>query len=99
MVTIMLARCADLCTIATMMMTDDQIASLIRDLATARGWSESYAARRATGSGDTLDRIERGVSLTMRRANRVMVNIARLWPDDQPMPQSIAAIHLTGRAA
>ena len=96
---IVLAWCADLCTIITMMVTDDQIAGLIRSLAAARGWSESYAAKRATGSGDTLDRIDQGIGLTLRRANRIIARVADLWPDGEPVPPEIQSARPTERAA
>lgn len=73
----------------SVLMTDAKLASLIRSFAAARGYSESYAARVATGSGDTLDRIERGGTLTLHRANIVVAKISSLWPADLPWPADI----------
>lgn len=80
------------------LMTDEDVAALIRAFAAARGCSESYAAKLAAGSGDTLERIARGNTLTIARAHRIVAAIARLWPDGQPMPPVVAAAQLTGRA-
>lgn len=69
--------------------TEDRIADLIRAYARTRGCSESYAAKLTTGSGDTLDRIDRGVGLTLRRADRIVRKISALWPADLPWPADV----------
>ena len=71
------------------MLTETDIASLIRALAEARGWKATYAARLATGSGDTLVRLDGGINLTLPRAAKIMGNIDRLWPSDTPWPEDI----------
>jgi len=71
------------------MLTETDIASLIRSLAKAKGWKDTYAARLATGSGDTLVRLDGGINLTLPRAAKIMNNISRLWPSDLPWPEDI----------
>jgi len=71
------------------MITETDISGLIRTLAKAKGWKETYAARMATGSGDTLARWDGGVDLTLRRAKKIMNNIAALWPSDLDWPENI----------
>lgn len=38
------------------------------------------ASRKATGSGDTVARLEGGIGLTLRRANQVIETCGELWP-------------------
>ena len=71
------------------MITDQHIASLIEQLAAARGWKLTHASRMATGSGDTVSRIQGGINLTMRRANAIIVRCSELWPADWPWPDGI----------
>ena len=75
------------------MFTEQSISKLIRTFAAAHGFSDSYAARLVAGSGDTLDRLDAGMGMGLRRANRIVQNIADrwgvdddLWPDDIPRP-------------
>lgn len=72
--------------IITHMITEQSVANLIRKLATARGWSVTYAARRVSGNGDTVSRIEAGIGLTLRRANQIIAKASDLWPDDAEWP-------------
>lgn len=71
------------------MLTETDIARLIRALADAKGWKATYAARLATGSGDTLVRLDAGINLTLPRAAKIMNNISRLWPSSVPWPEDI----------
>ncbi|MDE2758118.1 MAG: hypothetical protein OXU26_05100 [Acidobacteriota bacterium] len=68
------------------MQVDRQIIALIRAFAAARDISVSYASMLLTGSGDTVKRIEGGMSLTSRRAERIVERAARLWPAGVPWP-------------
>ena len=72
-----------------MVNADRKIAELIRNYAAARAISVSYASRLITGSGDTVSRIERGTSLTARRAERIRQRASDRWPDDLPWPPEI----------
>jgi len=71
------------------MLNETDIAHLIRALAEAKGWKATYAARRATGSGDTLDRLDGGLGMTLTRASNIIKNISQLWPSDLPWPEDI----------
>ena len=71
------------------MLTEIDIARLIRTLAKAKGWKATTAARHMTGSGDTLARIEGGVRLTLGRAAKIMNNISVAWPSDLDWPSDI----------
>lgn len=71
------------------MITEQQIASLIEQLAAARGWKLTHASRMATGSGDTLARISCGTGLTIRRANAIIARCSELWPEATPWPDGI----------
>lgn len=68
---------------------EDEIASLVMDLAKARGWKLTHAARMATGSGDTVARIKGGVGLTIRRAKAIIQRCSDLWPEDAIWPDGI----------
>lgn len=72
-----------------MMHTDALIADLIRRYAAAAGIAETYAARRITGSGDTLARLDRGMSLTTRRAERIVQWLSDHWPESAEWPTDI----------
>ena len=66
------------------------MARLIRAWAAGRGISVSYASRLATGSGDTVVRIEeRGMSLTARRARRIIEYLSDHWPEGLEWPPDV----------
>lgn len=71
------------------MLTENTIAKLIEKLAEVRGWELSYAARMASGSGDTLARIAGGIGLTIRRANAIIARCSELWPEGCDWPSDI----------
>ena len=71
------------------MLDDAQIAVAIRSFAAASGQSVTYAAKRATGSADTVARIDSGTSLTLRRATRIVQWLSDHWPADLPWPDGI----------
>lgn len=71
------------------MISETDIADLIRTLAKATKRKPTTMARLVTGSGDTLDRINGGLSLTLTRARRIMSNISAAWPSDLPWPEDI----------
>jgi len=81
------------------MLTETQIAELIAQLAKARGWKITHAARMASGSGDTVSRIEGGVGLTIRRANAIIEKCSELWPIGEPWPKAIPRPTLKKRVA
>ena len=65
------------------------LVTLIRDFAAARGLSVSYASRLLTGSGDTVDRISAGASITARRAETILRRASEGWPDGFDWPVGI----------
>ena len=72
-----------------MVQIDKQIAALIRSFAELREISVSYASMLLTGSGDTVKRIEGGMSLTGRRAKKITETAAGYWPAGLPWPEEI----------
>ena len=68
---------------------DRSIVTLIRIYAAASGISVSYAAKVITGSGDTVSRIEAGMSLTCRRAEKIINELSVRWPTNVEWPQGI----------
>ena len=71
------------------MLSDTRIAAMLRSCAAAAGMSESYVARLASGSGDTLTRLDGGMSLTARRAGRIVQWLSDHWPLDAEWPADI----------
>ena len=63
--------------------------TLIRSFAAARGISVSYASRLLTGSGDTVDRVAAGASITARRAETILRRAAERWPAGRAWPAGI----------
>ncbi len=78
---------------------DRSVVTLIRIYAAARGISVSYASKVTTGSGDTVDRIEAGTSLTGRRAEKIINELASRWPPNVEWPRSIPRPALPKEAA
>ena len=72
-----------------MVHSDRLLISLIHAFADARGLSVSYASRLLTGSGDTVDRITAGASITARRAETILRRAAQSWPADRAWPAGI----------
>ena len=63
-----------------MVHSDEMLITLIRSYAAARGLSVSYASRLLTGSGDTVDRVAAGASVTARRAETILRRASERWP-------------------
>ena len=74
-----------------MVHTDRLLITLIRSYAAARGISVSYASRLLTGSGDTVDRVTAGASITARRAETILRRASQRWPDGRAWPTDIPA--------
>ena len=72
-----------------MVHSDRLLISLIHAFADARGLSVSYASRLLTGSGDTVDRVTAGASITARRAETILRRAAQNWPADRAWPAGI----------
>ncbi len=72
-----------------MVHSDRLLVTLIHAFADARGLSVSYASRLLTGSGDTVDRVTAGASITARRAETILRRAAQAWPADRAWPAGI----------
>ena len=72
-----------------MVHSDRLLVTLIHAFADARGLSVSYASRLLTGSGDTVDRVSAGASITARRAETILRRASQNWPADRPWPAGI----------
>ncbi|MDE0050434.1 MAG: hypothetical protein OXO52_11650 [Rhodospirillales bacterium] len=68
---------------------DELLITLIRSFAAARGISVSYASRLLTGSGDTVDRVAQGASITARRAETILRRASERWPPGRDWPAGI----------
>ena len=75
--------------ICLMVHGDQLLITLIRSYAAARGISVSYASRLLTGSGDTVDRVTAGASITARRAETILRRASQTWPADRAWPADI----------
>ena len=72
-----------------MVHSDRLLITLIRAYADARGLSVSYASRLLTGSGDTVDRVAAGASITARRAETIVRRASQLWPAGRAWPADL----------
>lgn len=72
-----------------MVHSDQLLVTLIHAFADARSLSVSYALRLLTGSGDTVDRVTAGASITARRAETILRRASQNWPTDRPWPAGI----------
>ena len=71
------------------MHSDQLLVTLIHAFADARSLSVSYASRLLTGSGDTVDRVTAGASITARRAETILRRASQNWPADRAWPADI----------
>ncbi len=72
-----------------MVHADAQIKHLVEAFAAAHGIAASYSSRILTGSGGTLNRISGGMSLTSRRAAKIVQGASNNWPADLAWPSDI----------
>ena len=72
-----------------MVHSDQLLVTLIHAFADARSLSVSYASRLLTGSGDTVDRVTAGASITARRAETILRRASQNWPADRAWPADI----------
>ncbi len=72
-----------------MVHSDRLLVTLIRDFAAARGLSVSYASRLLTGSGDTVERVNGGMSITGRRAETILRRASESWPAGLAWPAGL----------
>lgn len=69
---------------------DEAVICLLEIYARETGLAETYVCRLLTGSGDTLSRMRGGMSMTGRRANRVIQAVSDHWPADLDWPADIS---------
>ena len=83
--------------------TARQLVTLVGLFAKHTGLSISTVSRHATGSGDTVARLQRGGAITTRRADRAFSFLSDNWPDgiawpaDVPRPVSSRGLPRRGR--
>ena len=75
--------------ICLMVHNDRLLVTLIRSYAAACGISVSYASRLLTGSGDTVDRVVGGMSITARRSETILSRASARWPAGLAWPAGI----------
>ena len=78
-----------------MVHSDQLLVTLIHAFADARGLSVSYASRLLTGSGDTVDRVTAGASITARRAETILRRASQNWPADRAWPAGTTTTRIT----
>lgn len=61
----------------------------VKSYAKASGCSVRTVATKATGSGDTFDRLERGCDITLGRANLIVQWLHERWPEGLDWPADI----------
>ena len=66
-----------------------QISELLRATAAELGVRPATASVRASGSGDTIARLESGCDITLRRASRIVQWCSDHWPPGRPWPSAI----------
>jgi len=83
--------------------TARQLVALVDLFAKHTGLSVATVSRHATGSGDTVARLQRGGAITTRRADRAFCFLFDNWPDgiawpaDIPRPVSSRGVSRRGR--
>lgn len=70
-------------------MTNEHILRLGRALAEHRGLKLSTISTYIAGSGDTLERLQRGRTMTIRRGEALLQKLSDRWPADLPWPPDI----------
>lgn len=82
-------------------MNSEALLTLARRYAARRAIALSTASTYITGSGDTFARLEKGRTITLRRAEVLLKTFSERWPQglewpaDIPRPQRAAAGDLT----
>ncbi len=72
-----------------MISTERCLIALCKIFARHKQRSLSTISRLATGSGETIARLERGGAITTRRADRAVRYLAERWPADLDWPADI----------
>ncbi len=69
--------------------TADRLVSLTELFAKHTGRSVSTVSRHATGSGDTVARLQRGGTITTRRVDRALRFLSDNWPETVGWPADV----------
>ena len=70
-------------------MFSEWIIRLSEQLSLHKGQKVSTISTYVAGSGDTVERLRRGHTMTERRAVRILSEISNLWPADLVWPADI----------
>ena len=70
-------------------MTSEHILRLAQALAEHRGLKLSTISTYIAGSGDTLERLQRGRTMTIRRGEALLQTLSDRWPAGLPWPSDI----------
>ena len=70
-------------------MISEHILRLGHALAEHRGLKLSTISTYIAGSGDTLERLRRGRTMTIRRGEALLQKLSDRWPADLPWPPDI----------
>lgn len=69
--------------------TSGRLVALMARFAKHTGLSISTVSRHATGSGDTVARLQRGGTMTIKRFDRAVGFLSDNWPDSVAWPADI----------
>ncbi|MFK5979731.1 MAG: hypothetical protein QM488_12685 [Rhizobiaceae bacterium] len=79
--------------------TADQIVELSKVFAVHTHRAETTVSRLATGSWDSIERLQAGKSITTRRAEKTIQWFSDNWPDDLCWPEDIVRPEKKRKAA
>ena len=69
--------------------TAGRLVALMGQFAKYTGLSVSTVSRHATGSGDTVARLQRGGTMTIKRFDRAVRYLSDNWPDSIAWPADV----------
>ena len=72
-----------------MVNTAARLISLMSQFAKHTGLSVSTVSRHATGSGDTVARLQRGGTITIKRFDRAVRFLSDNWPESLAWPADV----------
>ena len=79
--------------------TSGRLVALMGRFAKYTGLSISTVSRHATGSGDTVARLQRGGTMTIKRFDRAVRYLSDNWPDSIAWPADVPRPHSSRRAS
>ena len=81
-----------------MINTAARLVALMSRFAEHTGLSISTVSRHATGSGDTVARLRRGGTITIKRFDRAVRFLSDNWPESLAWPTDVPRPHSPRRA-